>query len=60
MLHAYFCSLDEGIQKHRPEALKSMKTELRGRQNPFEKQLQGDTASEEAFGFKIFSKICDF
>ena len=48
MLHAYFCSLDEGVKKHRPEALKSMKIELRGLQNPFKKQLKSDTASEEA------------
>ena len=49
MLHAYLCPVDERIKKHRPEALKSMKIELRGPQNPFEKQLQSDTASEEAF-----------
>ena len=29
MLHAHFCSRDEGIKKHRPKALKSMKIELR-------------------------------
>ena len=57
MLHAYLCSVDEGIKKHRPEALKSMKIELRGPQNPFEKQLQSDTASEEAFEPQFFRKI---
>ena len=60
MLHAYLCSVDEGIKKHRPEALKSMKIELQGLQNPFEKQLQSDIASEEAFEPNFLSKICDF
>ena len=60
MLHAYFCSLDERIKKHRPEALKSMKIELRGPQNPFEKQLQSDTASEEAFEPQFFRKFVIF
>ena len=60
MLHAYLCSVDEGIKKHRPEAFKSMKIELQGLQNPFEKQLQSDTASEEAFEPQIFPKSCDF
>ena len=60
MLHAYFFSLDEGVKKHRPEALKSMEIELRGPQNPLEKQLQSDTASEEAFEFQFFRKIVIF
>ena len=60
MLHAYFCSLDEGVKKPRPEALKSMKIELRGPQNPFEKQLQSDTASEEAFEPQFFRKFVIF
>ena len=30
MLHASLCSVDEGIKKHRPEALKSMKIKLQG------------------------------
>ena len=60
MLLAYLCSLDEGIKKHRPEALKSMKIKLQGLQNPFQKQLKSDTASEEAFEPQLFSKICDF
>ena len=60
MLHAYLCSVDEGIKKHRPEALKSMKIELRGLQNPVEKQLQSDTASERAFEPQFFRKIVIF
>ena len=60
MLLAYLCSLDEGIKKHRPEALKSMKIKLQGLQNPFQKQLKSDTASEEAFEPQFFSKFCDF
>ena len=60
MLHAYLCSVDEGIKKHRPEALKSMKIELRGPQNPLEKQLQSDTASEEAFEPQFDRKIVIF
>ena len=54
MLLAYLCSLDEGIKKHRPEALKSMKIMLQGLQNPFQKQLKSDTASEEAFAPQFF------
>ena len=54
MLLAYLCSLDEGIKKHRPEALKSMKIKLQGLQNPFQKQLKSDTASEEAFELHFF------
>ena len=60
MLLAYLCSLDEGIKKHRPEALKSMKIKLQGLQNPFQKQLKSDTASEEAFEPQFFRKIVIF
>ena len=60
MLHAYFCSRDEGIKKYRLEALKSMKIELQGFQNPFKKQLKSDTASEEAFEPQFFRKIVIF
>ena len=62
MLLAYLCSLDEGIKKRRPEALKSMKIKLQGFQNPFWKQLKSDTASEEAFEpqFVIFLWILVF
>ena len=60
MLHTYFCSLDKGVKKHRPEALKSMKIEFRGPSNPFEKQLQSDTASEEAFEPQFFRKLWFF
>ena len=60
MLLAYLCSLDEGIQKHRPEALKSMKIKLQGLQNPFQKQLKSDTASEEAFEPQFFWKFAIF
>ena len=60
MLLAYLCSLDEGIKKHRPEALKSMKIKIQGLQNPFPKQLKSDTASEEAFEPQFVSKFCDF
>ena len=37
-----------------------MKIKLQGLQNPFQKQLKSDTASEEAFEPQFFSKICDF
>ena len=57
MLHAYVCSRDEGVKKHRPEVLKSMKIELRGLQNPFKKQLKSDTASYEAFEPRFFRKF---
>ena len=57
MLLAYLCSLDEGIKKHHPEALNSMKIKFQGLQNPFEKQLKGDTASEEAFEPQLFRKF---
>ena len=60
MLHAYFCSRDEGVKKHRPEVLKLMKIELRGFQNPFKKRLQSDTASEEAFEPQFFRKFVIF
>ena len=60
MLLAYLCSLDEGIKKHRPEALKSMKIKLQGLQNPFQKQLKSDTASEEAFKFQFFENLWFF
>ena len=60
MLHAYFCSRDEGVKKHRPEVLKSMKIELQGPQNPFKKRLQSDTASEEAFEPQFYRKIWFF
>ena len=60
MLHAYLCSVDEGVKKHRPEALKSMKIELRGLQHPFKKQLQSDTASEEAFEPQFYRKSVIF
>ena len=54
MLLAYLCSLDEGIKKRRPEALKSMKIKVQGLQNPFQKQLKSDTASEKAFEPHLF------
>ena len=60
MLLAYLCSLDEGIKKHRPEALKSMKIKLQGLQNPFQKQLKSDTASEEAFEPQLFRNLWFF
>ena len=60
MLLAYLCSLDEGIKKHGPEALKSMKIKFQGLQNPFQKQLKSDTASEEAFEFQFFGKFAIF
>ena len=60
MLHAYFCSPDKAIKKHRLEVLKSMEIELRGLQNPFEKQLQSDTAPEKAFEPQFFRKIVIF
>ena len=60
MLLAYLCSLDEGIKKHRPEALKSMKIKLQGLQNPFQKQLKSDTASEEAFEPQFFRNFVIF
>ena len=60
MLHAYFCSPDNAVKKHRLEALKPMEIELRGFQNPFKKQLQSDTASEEAFEPQFFRKIVIF
>ena len=60
MLLAYLCSLDEGIKKHRPEALKSMKIKLQGLQNPFQKQLKSDTASEEAFEPHFLQKFAIF
>ena len=60
MLLLNLCSLDEGIKKHGPEALKSMKIKLQGFQNPFQKQLKSDAASEEAFELHFFAKICDF
>ena len=55
-----FCALDEGIKKHHPEALKSMKIKIQGLQHPFPKQLKSDTASEEASEPQFVSKICDF
>ena len=60
MLHAYFCSPDKAMKKHRLEALKSMEIELRGFQNPLNKQLQTDTAPEKAFEFQFFRKIVIF
>ena len=39
-------------------APKSMKIELRGRQNPVEKQLQSDTASEKTFEPQFFENLC--
>ena len=60
MLHAYFCSPDKAIKKHRLEALKSMEIEFRGFQNPFKKQRQSDTAPEKAFEPQFFRKIVIF
>ena len=60
MLHAYFCSPDKAIKKHRLEVLKSMEIELRGFQNPFKKQLQSDTAPEKAFEPQFFRKFVIF
>ena len=57
MLLAYPCSLDEGIKKHGTEALKPMKIKQHGLQNPFQKQLKGDTASEKAFDPQFFRKF---
>ena len=60
MLHAYFCSPDKAIKKHRLEVLKSMEIELRGFQNPFKKQLQSDTAPEQAFEPQFFRELVIF
>ena len=60
MLLVYLCSLVEGIKKHRPEALKPMKIKLQGLQNPFQKQLKSDTASEEAFEPHFFENLWFF
>ena len=60
MLLAYLCSLDEGIKKHGPEALELMKIKLQGLQNPFQKQLKSDTASEKAFEPQFFQKLWFF
>ena len=60
MLHAYFCSPDKAIKKHRLEALKSMEIEFRGFESPFKKQRQSDTAPEKAFEPQFFRKIVIF
>ena len=60
MLLAYLCSLDQGIKKHGPEAPKSMKIKFQGLQNPLQKQLKGDTASEEAFEPPFFRNFANF
>ena len=61
MLLAYLCSLDEGIKKHRPEALKSMKIELLSRAS---KSIRKAASKRYCFrgGLRtsILSKICDF
>ena len=60
MLLAYLCWLDKGNKKHRPEALKTMKVKFQGLQNPFQKQLESDTASEEAFEPQFFRNFVIF